>query len=110
MLANVLLSAVKFLAGVFGNSQALIADAIHSLSDVGTDVAVLVGVRYWAAPADETHPHGHGRIETLVTVFIGALLALAGATVGYRALASMDAPHSQPPAWIAFSAAPVSWK
>ena len=60
--ANVALSAMKLTAGLLGGSQAIVADGVHSLSDTSTDVAVLVGVQYWTAPADEEHPYGHGRI------------------------------------------------
>ena len=75
-IANLLLSAIKFCAGVFGHSQVLIADAVHSLSDLATDVVLLVGSRYWERPADEDHPHGHGKIESLVALVIGLVLLL----------------------------------
>jgi cation diffusion facilitator family transporter len=80
LLCNLVLAAAKAAAGVFGHSQALLADALHSLTDSVTDIAVILGVRYWTAPADEDHPHGHGRIETLVTVVIG--LAIGGVSIG----------------------------
>ena len=63
-------------AGVVGHSQAVLADAVHSLTDLATDAAVILGVRYWSAPADEEHPHGHARIETLITVVIGLALSV----------------------------------
>ena len=107
MLANILLSVIKFAAGIIGHSQAVVADAVHSLSDLSTDIAVLVGVRFWTAPADESHPHGHRRIETLVTALIGAILALIGLGLGYRALATLRHPAGSPPTWIAFIAAVV---
>jgi len=80
LLCNLLLAAAKAAAGIFGHSQAVLADALHSLTDSVTDIAVILGVRYWTAPADEDHPHGHGRIETLVTVVIG--LAIGGVAIG----------------------------
>jgi cation diffusion facilitator family transporter len=80
LLCNLALAAAKAAAGVFGHSQAVLADALHSLTDSVTDIAVILGVRYWTAPADEDHPHGHGRIETLVTVVIG--LAIGGVAIG----------------------------
>ncbi len=73
---NLLLSAVKFAAGYFGQSRVLVADALHSLSDLVTDAAILVGSRYWGRPADKTHPNGHGKIESLVALIIGAALFL----------------------------------
>lgn len=105
---NVALSAAKLVAGVAGSSQAVVADAVHSLSDLATDVAVLVGVRYWSAPADPTHPHGHQRIETLVTALIGAALAAVAVGIGYNALASLPERHAQPPGLVALAAALAS--
>jgi cation diffusion facilitator family transporter len=80
LLCNLVLAAAKAAAGIFGHSQAVLADALHSVTDSITDIAVILGVRYWTAPADEDHPHGHGRIETLVTVVIG--LAIGGVAIG----------------------------
>jgi len=80
LFCNLVLAAAKAAAGIFGHSQAVLADALHSLTDSVTDIAVILGVRYWTAPADEDHPHGHGRIETLVTVVIG--LAIGGVAIG----------------------------
>lgn len=73
---NVALSIFKIAAGIFGNSRAVLADGFHSLSDLVSDVALLIGVRFWSAPADEDHPHGHQRVESLVTLGIALLLAL----------------------------------
>jgi cation diffusion facilitator family transporter len=81
MVVNILLTILKFIFGILGRSQAAVADAVHSFSDLGTDLAVLFGVRLWSAPADDCHPYGHRRIETLITVLIGA--ALAAVAVGF---------------------------
>jgi cation diffusion facilitator family transporter len=81
LVVNVRLTSVKLVFGILGRSQAAVADAIHSFSDLGTDLAVIFGVRLWSAPADECHPYGHRRIETLITVLIGA--ALAAVAVGF---------------------------
>jgi cation diffusion facilitator family transporter len=75
---NLVLIAAKGLGGWWGGSRTLLADAVHSLSDLVTDAAVLVGARYWAAPADVDHPYGHGKIETLVTLVIALALAVPG--------------------------------
>ncbi len=83
---NLLLMATKLIVGYFSNSKALIADGIHSLSDGITDIAILLGGKYWSAPADEEHPHGHGRLEILVTVFIGIALGIVGVLLVYRAI------------------------
>lgn len=77
---NLSLSAVKLLAGVFGRSGAMVADAVHSLSDFATDVVVLAFVKLSAKPKDDDHDYGHGKYETLATVVVG--LALAGVAVG----------------------------
>ena len=65
---NAALTVLKFLAGFFGGSQALVADAIHSASDFATDIAVIVGSHFWNLPPDAEHPYGHRRFETLVTL------------------------------------------
>ena len=78
MACNIFLALAKLAAGLFGRSSALIADAVHSLSDLGTDVVALVGVRISRRPADDGHPYGHGKIETLATVVIGGVLVFVG--------------------------------
>jgi cation diffusion facilitator family transporter len=76
--ANTLLIVLKFIAGIFGHSQALIADAVHSVSDLFTDVIVLLGLRIGGKAPDEEHPFGHARIETLACAIVGlALIATA---------------------------------
>ena len=77
---NLLLLAFKFTAGILAHSAAMIADAVHSLSDFITDIVVLVCVGISARPQDSTHDYGHGKFETLATFFIG--LALAAAAIG----------------------------
>jgi cation diffusion facilitator family transporter len=108
LVANVLLAGFKFLAGIIGSSQALVADAIHSLTDLTTDIAVIAGSHYWSRPPDESHPYGHRRMETLVTVFIGIVLAAAGVGVGWKAISTLHAKHASPPGWIAVLAAFIS--
>ena len=77
---NLALLVFKFVAGFLGRSSAMIADAVHSLSDFFTDVIVLLFVRVSAKPQDESHDYGHGKFETVATMFIG--LALVGAAIG----------------------------
>lgn len=105
---NLILSALKFAAGVLGNSQALVADAVHSLSDSITDISILIGVRFWSQPPDERHPHGHWRIESLVTVFIGLVVAAAAIGLAYRALTTFHQTEIYPPGRIALVAAIIS--
>jgi len=107
LIVNLMLAAVKLSAGMLGHSQAVVADAIHSLSDIVTDIALILGGRYWSAPADERHPHGHRRFETLVTVFIGLMVAAAAVGIGWDAVASFGRP-SHPPTIIALVAALLS--
>lgn len=77
---NLLLVVLKAVAGIAGHSAAMISDAVHSLSDFVTDIVVLVFVRISAQPRDEGHDYGHGKFETMATLFIG--LALAAAAIG----------------------------
>ena len=78
--ANLLLVGFKFMAGIAGRSGAMIADAVHSVSDLVTDVVVLVFVKLSSKPQDSSHDFGHGKFETIASLFIG--LALAAAAVG----------------------------
>ncbi len=77
---NLALLSFKFTAGIVGRSSAMIADAVHSLSDFVTDLIVLVFVRVSAKPQDASHDYGHGKFETLATLFVA--LALVGAAIG----------------------------
>jgi cation diffusion facilitator family transporter len=105
---NIALSAFKLLAGIFGHSQAMVADGVHSISDCATDIAVLIGVRYWSKPPDAGHPHGHKRIETIITTLIGAALAAVGVGIIVNALVTLKEAHNTTPSIVAFIAAIVS--
>jgi cation diffusion facilitator family transporter len=107
-IANVFLAGMKISVGVFTRSQALVADGVHSLTDLGTDIAILLGAHYWNAPADATHPYGHRRLETLINLFIAGSLAVVGIGIGWEALVTIDEPQSAPPGWLALVAALVS--
>ena len=108
LIINILLTVLKFVAGIFGMSQALVADAIHSMSDTISDLAIIVGSYYWAKPADADHPYGHRRIETLVTMFVGAMLLLAGLGIIRQAFISIQSGHIERPGAIAAWTAVVS--
>lgn len=97
MVVNILLSAVKFTLGIMGHSQAVVADAVHSLSDMVTDLLVLFGLKFWSAPADEEHPYGHQRIETIVTLLISMLLVLVAFEIGWKAIERLGHPTESPP-------------
>jgi cation diffusion facilitator family transporter len=76
--SNLVLTTLKLLSGVVGHSGAMVADAIHSLSDFATDIVVLVGFKFVGKPADKGHDYGHGKYETLATAVIGAALLFVG--------------------------------
>ena len=80
---NVALLALKFAAGILGHSAAMIADAIHSLTDFATDVVVLVFVKLGSKPQDKDHDYGHGKYETLATAIIGLSLLVVGVMICY---------------------------
>ena len=109
---NVGLTGLKLAAGVFGRSQALIADAVHSLSDFATDIAVLIGLRFTAKPKDSDHAYGHGKYETLVAAIIGLALAYVGIRIAGSAIHRVfDALHGEElamPSAFAFWAAVLS--
>ena len=86
---NLLLVVFKFIAGVLGNSSAMIADAAHSLSDFASDVIVLLCLRVSGKPEDEDHAYGHGKFETLASVAIGLILLATGAGLFWEGLASI---------------------
>ena len=109
---NVGLAGLKLAAGLFGRSQALIADAVHSLSDFATDVAVLIGLRFSSKPKDSDHAYGHGKYETIVAAVIGLALAFVGIRIAGSAIHRIvDAQRGHPipsPSSFAFWAAVVS--
>ena len=75
---NVLLVIFKFVAGIVGRSSAMVADAVHSLSDLLTDLIIVIFVKTASKPIDHTHEYGHGKFETLATLIIGVILILVG--------------------------------
>ena len=83
---NVVLLLFKFVAGIVGHSAAMIADAVHSLSDFVTDIIVLVFVRISGKPTDKSHEYGHGKYETLATTLIGLALLIVAVGIVYSAL------------------------
>ncbi len=93
---NFLLAGFKFVIGFFGHSQAVMADGVHSLSDMVTDLFILIGIKFWSAPADECHPYGHQRIETITTVGMATLLALAAVSLGFNAVFRLSRPVCPP--------------
>jgi cation diffusion facilitator family transporter len=95
MLINVVLSAFKSIGGLAVGSISLFADGIHSLSDLLTDVAVLVGVHFGSKEPDSEHPYGHGRLETFSTAFVAAILILVGCGMIYKASGDIARMHAE---------------
>lgn len=81
LVVNLLLSAAKLVAGVIGRSAAMTADAVHSFSDLATDVVVIAFARISSKPQDESHDYGHGKYETLATLLISLALAVVGSGI-----------------------------
>ena len=88
-IANFVLLVFKFVAGVLGKSSAMIADAVHSLSDFVTDIIVLVFVKVSAKPQDAGHDYGHGKYETLATAIIGLVLLMVGTGIFWSGLSKI---------------------
>jgi cation diffusion facilitator family transporter len=109
---NAVLSMIKLAAGILGHSRAVVADAIHSVSDIVTDVVVLLGVKTGNKPEDETHHYGHGKFETVSAFFLGIFLVIVGVGIclsGIKTLGVFYRHGNLPrPGWIAFYAAFVS--
>lgn len=109
---NLLLLVLKFVAGILANSAAMLADAVHSLSDFVTDIIVVVFVRISSKPQDEDHSYGHGKYETLATAIIGVLLMVVGAGILYNGAADVwmviNGGTLSQPGYLALAAALIS--
>jgi cation diffusion facilitator family transporter len=99
ILGNTMLAAVKWLTGYFGNSFALIADAIESTTDILSSILVLVGIKYSTKPADANHPYGHGRAETIVTFVVVGFLIVSATIIAHDSIANIGVPHELPKAY-----------
>ena len=108
MVVNIALCIIKVVVGVAVSSLALVADGIHSLSDLATDVAVLLGSHFGARKPDTSHPYGHGRIETFSAVLVAAVLIVVGGAMIYQATLSIARNESTVPHWGVLAAALVS--
>ena len=108
VLVNIILILLKLTTGIFGKSQALIADAVHSISDLFTDVAVLVGLQICHKPPDEKHHFGHARIETLASSFVGIVLIGTALYLGIEAAVNIYTHTESHPTTLALVGAGVS--
>lgn len=96
---NTGLAIIKGLAGFFGNSYALIADAIESTTDIFSSLLVLFGLKYSNRPADTNHPYGHGRAEPLITFLVVGLLITSATIIAYESIMHIGTPHDLPKSW-----------
>jgi cation diffusion facilitator family transporter len=116
VIVNVVLSTAKIVAGLVCRSQAILADGLHSGSDLVTDAAVLAGLRVSDRPADQCHPYGHRRVSTLVALFVGAALVGAAGWIAYDAIEALHgllhrhtthAVRAGLPFWLALATVPI---
>ncbi|MHC9087882.1 cation diffusion facilitator family transporter [Tenacibaculum sp. IMCC1] len=111
ILSNTSLAIIKGLAGIFGNSYALIADAIESTTDIFSSFLVLLGLKYAKRPADKNHPYGHGKIEPLITFVVVAFLVTSATIIAYESIQNIQTPHKTPKPWtLLVLGAIIIWK
>lgn len=111
IIGNTSLAIVKGLAGFFGNSYALIADAIESTTDIFASFLVLFGIKYSNKPADDNHPYGHGRAEPLITFLVVGFLITSATIIAYESIQNIGTPHDLPKSWTLYIlGAIIIWK
>ncbi|NBP75272.1 MAG: cation transporter [Crocinitomicaceae bacterium] len=111
IVGNASLAIIKGLAGFFGNSYALIADAIESTADIFSSFLVLFGLKYASRPADKNHPYGHGRAEPLITFLVVGFLITSATIIAYKSIKNIGTPHELPKIWTLFVLIPlIIWK
>jgi cation diffusion facilitator family transporter len=111
IISNTLLALIKGIAGFFGNSYALIADAIESTTDIFSSFLVLFGLKYASRPADENHPYGHGRAEPLITFLVVGFLITSATIIAYESINNIGTPHDLPkPFTLIILGAIILWK
>ncbi|MGO4905820.1 cation diffusion facilitator family transporter [Flavobacterium sp. W20_MBD1_R3] len=111
IIGNTCLAIIKGFAGFFGNSYALIADAIESTTDIFASFLVLFGIKYSNRPADKNHPYGHGRAEPLITFLVVGFLITSATIIAYESIINIGTPHQLPKPWTLFVlAAIIMWK
>lgn len=105
------MAVIKGLAGFWGNSYALIADAIESTTDIFSSFLVLFGLKYSNRPADKNHPYGHGRAEPLITFLVVGFLITSATLIAYKSIQNINVPHELPKIWTLFVLGPlIIWK
>jgi len=96
ILGNTGMATLKWITGYFGNSYALIADAIESTTDIFSSLLVLLGLHYASKPADKNHPYGHGRAEPLITFLVVGFLIASATVIAYESIQHIRTPHDLP--------------
>ncbi|KHF28089.1 Ferrous-iron efflux pump FieF [Anoxybacillus sp. BCO1] len=107
VVGNIILAVIKGWIGMIANSKALIADAVHSASDVAGSFAVWIGLRAAKQPPDDDHPYGHGKAESIAAIIVAVLLFLVGIEIGTSSFSSFFHPI-EPPKMIAVYAVILS--
>ena len=111
IIGNTCIAIIKGIAGVFGNSFALFADAIESLTDIFASILVLLGLKYANRPADKNHPYGHGRAEPLITFLVVGFLVTSATIIAYQSIINIGTQHELPKLWTLFVLGPlIIWK
>lgn len=111
IIGNTSLAIIKGIAGFFGNSYAIIADAIESTTDIFSSFLVLFGLKYANRPADKNHPYGHGRAEPLITFLVVGFLITSATIIAYESIKNIGTPHELPKFWTLFILGPIIiWK
>ena len=111
IVGNTSLAIIKGVAGYFGNSYALIADAIESTTDILASFLVLFGIKYSNKPADKNHPYGHGRAEPLITFLVVGFLIASASFIAHESIINIQTPHDLPKTWTLFVlGAIIIWK
>ena len=111
IVGNTALALIKGITGYFGNSYAMIADAIESTTDIFASFLVLFGIKYSNKPADENHPYGHGRAEPLITFLVVGFLIISATIIAYESINNIGTPHELPKPFTLFVlGAIILWK
>ena len=111
IVGNFFLALIKGIAGFFGNSYALIADAIESTTDIFSSILVLFGLKYANKPADKNHPYGHGKIEPLITFLLVGFLVISATFIAHESIQNIRNPHALPEKWtLIVLALIIAWK
>jgi cation diffusion facilitator family transporter len=100
--SNAAMAVIKWVTGYFGNSYALIADAIESTTDIFSSLLVLVGIKYSNMPADKNHPYGHGKVEPLITFMVVGFLITSATIIAYKSIINIGTPHELPKPYTLF--------